>query len=551
MKKFYFTALLLLLGVITLPVHAQDGADSDNPELGLWNGGYMAADFYIGPDFLNGGMSSQTGGVFSGRAYSGAEFLNSMPSMLGTLNKVSVTINTRAGVGTWLTDSFVDARGELNSTIETETNSLFNDEESWIRPPGSQVISTNVTSFTAGIPAGIRNMSISYPVYNNVGLAVSYSHNVLSDVNFKVNGITAKIAQEQGTEDVSVRFDVLMNIAMNTVSNLSLRTFSVGAGGTVFESGSHEVMVGASMQRYRAQNERLINTELSGMVVVGYADERFFNNPTDPNINFDNGETNRLFLNARGNFTDLSYGYNLNAYYRLNKKWGFSLSYVKNPSLELTDANATSEAYLPIFVKGEDLFKDEIIVELDQLEANKPNITTERDVSDLIRPLSIDLPSYLGLGIDVPMGNHTFALNYKYYTSDFRFAYGDDEFGKENAMGAGFAFDFNHTNKFKNWGWTIIPVRLLLLDFDGLLLQSMKKYTRYRNPHITFGTSVMLGDGYASGGFDESMADNMSLPTPLGFNLGRRYTILNGIEIGFNLINYPDLLFTYSLGIQL
>jgi hypothetical protein len=149
------------------------------------------------------------------------------------------------------------------------------------------------------------------------------------------------------------------------------------------------------------------------------------------------------------------------------------------------------------------------------------------------------------------MGNHTFALNYKYYTSDFRFAYGDDEFGKENAMGAGFAFDFNHTNKFKNWGWTIIPVRLLLLDFDGLLLQSMKKYTRYRNPHITFGTSVMLGDGYASGGFDESMADNMSLPTPLGFNLGRRYTILNGIEIGFNLINYTDLLFTYSLGIQL
>jgi len=199
MKKFYFTALLLLLGVITLPVHAQDGADSDNPELGLWNGGYMAADFYIGPDFLNGGMSSQTGGVFSGRAYSGAEFLNSMPSMLGTLNKVSVTINTRAGLGTWLTDSFVDARGELNSTIETETNSLFNDEDNWIRPPGSQVISTDVTSFTAGIPAGIRNMSISYPVYNNVGLAVSYSHNVLSDVNFKVNGITAKIAQEQGT----------------------------------------------------------------------------------------------------------------------------------------------------------------------------------------------------------------------------------------------------------------------------------------------------------------------------------------------------------------
>lgn len=552
MKKFCFATLLLLLGVFfTLPVHAQDEEDSDNPELGLWNGGFMSADFYVGPDFLNGGMSSQTGGVFSGRAYSGAEFLNSMPAMLGTLNKVSVNINTRAGIGTWVTDSFVNAQDELNSTIETETNSLFDDPDNWVRPAGSQVIPTNVTSFNAGIPAGIRNLSISYPVYKNVGLAVSYSHNVLSDVSFRVNGITAKIAQEQGTEDVSVRFDVLMNIAANTASNLSMRTFSVGAGGTVFESGKHEVMVGASLQRYRAQNERFINTELSGMVVVGYADERFFNNPTDPNINFENGETNRLYLNARGNFTDLAYGYNLNAYYRFNKKWGFSVTYVGNPSLNLTDPNATSEAYLPIFVKGEDLFKDEIIVELDELEANKPNITTQRDVADMVRPLSIELPSYFGLGVDVPMGNHTFALNYKLYTSDFRFAYGEDEFGKENAMGLGFAFDFNHTDRFKNWGWTIIPARLLLLDIDGLLFQSLKKFTRYRNPHITFGTSVMFGDGFANGGFDESMADNLSLPTPLGFNLGRRYTIFNGIEVGFNLINYPDLLFTYSIGLKL
>lgn len=541
--------LFILFVGFALPGFAQN--DSDSPELGLWRGGSMSVDFFLGPDFINSGRNSRTGGVISPRIQQNSAMLNTNPAMLATIGKLDINIDSRFGLGTWMSDPFVDVKSEINSEIATETDNLFNDPDNFYRPENSRTIPTNLANMNAGLPGGIKSLSLSYPIHEHVGIGVGYSNAVLTDLNFRLNGATAKLAQEEGSEEVSVRFDVLMNIAAHSALTLEMQTLSAGFGATVLQQGDHELMAGGTFTRYSARNERFVNADLSGMVVVGFADERYFNNQNDPNINFSEGDTNRLYFNAQGNFTDMDYGYRGGLYYRYKKKWGLSLTYVQNPSFLLEDPEATSEAYLPIFVVGDNLFTDDIDVELDRLEANKPNLTTRRDISEMVKPAEIQLPSYLGVGLDIPFRNHTLALNFKSYTSDFRFAIGDDAFGKTNAMGAGLALDFQHTNSFRKGGWALIPLRLLLLDIDGLLFQAFKKYTDYRNPHVNFGGSVMLGDGYTEGAASGDIVDLMDAPTPLGFNLGRRYTVFEGINFGFNLVNFPNLMLTYSVGVSL
>jgi hypothetical protein len=222
---------------------------------------------------------------------------------------------------------------------------------------------------------------------------------------------------------------------------------------------------------------------------------------------------------------------------------------VNNPTLNLKDPNAVASAFLPVFIVGDDILSGDIEVELEKLEANKPNLTTQRDISDMINPGVLQMPSYLAMAADIPVGNHTFALNFRQYFTDLEIGIGDGVFGKRNPMSLGFAADFNHTSSFKNGGWALIPLRLMLLDFDGFLFQSFKKKSGYQNPHITIGGSAMLGEGFAEVGASD-FESLMDAPTPLGFNIGRSYQIFDSINIGFNLLGFPNLAFSYSVGVS-
>ncbi|MDR9414791.1 MAG: hypothetical protein RI564_00815 [Gracilimonas sp.] len=543
-------SVLIIGGFVLSPMqtYAQE-EESESPELGLWRGGQASLDFFLGPHFLNGGIQSRTGGVHSPRIEGGAFLVNTNPAMLGDLKKADVRINSRVGLGTSIFQSFVDITGELNSQIATETDSIFTNTDNFAQTPNTRIIPTEVSNLNAGIPATVESIAFAYPVNDRLAFSLSYANSVLTDFQLRLNGLSAKLAQEEGTDDVSIRFDVLMNIAAYGSFRAEMDIISLGIGTKVVEYGPHEVFLGGTIHRYSAKNERLISTDLSGMVVVGFADERFFNNENDPNLNPGQNETNDLFFRAKGNFTDMKYGYRTGLSYRYFKSFTLSALYVNNPRLELTDPAATSAAFLPVFVIGDDILSGDIEVVLEDLEANKPNLTTPRDVSRLVNPGVLQIPSYVEFATDIPIHKHTVALNYRQYLTDFEVGIGDGVFGKRNPMAVGVAADFAHTSTFKRGGWALIPFRLLLLDIDGLLFQAFKKYTKYTEPHITFGGSVMLGEGFAEEGASD-FRDIMDLPTPLGFNIGRNYEVFDGINLGFNLLGYPNLAFSYSVGIS-
>lgn len=541
----------LLLGAGVGTAWAQEEDDEDIPELNLWLGGDI--NLNLGLNFnLNGigHASSRMGGVVSTRVDNGAASLYYNPAAMGMLRRHSVVIDGQVGYGTWstagLNQSILD---ELNTEIANESESLVNDPDIFNKQPDAFVQYSNVNSLRAGIPRNMSAMAIAWPVNRYLTLGVGYSRPL--DVRFRLqtSGLTTKIAQEQGTDDVSVRFDVLMNISSLTNFTLGMSTVSAGFGSQVYEGSLGRLSVGANVQRYRLENNRLVNTDLSGMVVVGNADERFFNNVLDPNLNFEAGETNAFFLQARANMRDEQYGYKLGAAYASPRnRLNFSVNYQHIPEFNLSDENAFSSAFLPIFILSEDLLGGDFDVSLDTLQANKPNLTTERDISSLVAGARLQLPSSVQLGLDLGLGRSTLVLNYTQYLNNFEIEYDGDLYGYKPDFGVGFGI--NHVLRDElSWGSLFyLPLRVLFLDIDGLLFQSLRRYTRYSNPQYSLGATMMVG-GPLDGAADSSLNDALDLPfLPTSFSMGRSYSIFDTITIGTNIIAVPDLMFRFSVG---
>ena len=101
------------------------------------------------------------------------------------------------------------------------------------------------------------------------------------------------------------------------------------------------------------------------------------------------------------------------------------------------------------------------------------------------------------------------------------------------------------------WDYALIPVRLLFLDFDGLLFQAFGSTTHYKNPYYRVGVGFMLGDESTEGlndEYSETFKDIFNLPLPNGIALSRKYTIFDNIDVGVLIFGVPDLALKFSLG---
>lgn len=551
MKKYIsIPAILLLIFVLHLPAPtavAQDN-DDDVPELSLWRGGQLNLDFNINFNMLNvGSGSSMMGGVMSTRVQNDAASLFINPAELGNLRSRNLIFDGQMGYGSWMTSSLnQEIRNEIQSEIENETSSVITNPDNFLLQGDAYTSYTDVNTFNAGVPASFGAISVAWPLHERFVLGLGYNSPMNMSFRMQSSGISTKIAQEQGTDDVAIRFDVLMNISMLLDFTLQMNRMSVGFGSNLYEGDFGKLSLGASLLEYRVENKRRVNTDLSGMVVVGNADERFFNNPNDPNLNYDAGETNEFYMQASGNFNDRSNGFHIGAIYETPWFATLSMTYQKMPSFDLTDENAFSRAFLPIFMIGDDVLSGDLEIQLDTLRANKPNLTTERDISDLTNSARLQLPSSFKVGVDLAIKRHTIALNYTKYTDNLEFQFGNDVFGKEADHGFGFGTNFTFRDRLSGWGYALIPIRLLYLDFDGLLLQAFRGQTGYSNPQYSFGGSVMMGDSI--GDDDGTIAGLFDAPLPTGFSMGRRYTLRETIRVGVNLYSVPDLFFRASLG---
>ena len=277
--------------------------------------------------------------------------------------------------------------------------------------------------------------------------------------------------------------------------------------------------MGATVTRYQLTNTRNIQADLSGLVVVGGADERYFNNPDDPNLNPDLGESNAFFMNAYGEFESTGYGIRAGLHYQLDDEINVSVVYNQIPKFDLEGKNKSAVASLPVFLAGDDILGGDLEVALDSLQANKPNLTTERDISDIVDDGSLEIPSSITFGLDFNLGKHTGVFNYTRYSGNLAYEHGGNTIGKAATHGIGLGFDFRMKDRFNSIGQiATLPIRLLFLDIDGLIFQSLGGFTGYKNSHYRIGGNIILGEAIVT--VDNEGLENTSWRTnpPVFFN---------------------------------
>lgn len=550
----FILIISLFLGLQPTTIFAQDDDDSEPSDLHVFRGGYMDFNFamnlnMVGSSIGSGGM----GGLITSRVDNGALSVNLNPAHLVSLKKGYIAIDTRLGLGTNFISSVNDELLKtVNEELDTSIDDTFSDEEAWTQYPETYIRSTEMRNLDVGFNDEIASIAFAAPLGEKFVLAGAYSYPVSLNLDLGVTGLSTKLAQEQGTEEVSLRFDVLMNISLLTKMNFRMSTLSVGGAYPLVDNRDHKLSVGATLSRYQVSNIRSIQADLSGMVVVGGADERYFNDPNDPNLNTAAGETNSFFMNAYGEFEAHDYGLRAGLHYILNDALNISLVYNQMPKFDLKGKNKSASAFLPVFMvgTGDDIIAGDLEVALDSLQANKPNLSTERDISDIVNDGTLELPSSLTLGLDFKLGKHTAVINYTNYYNDLAFEHGGNFIGKAVTKGYGVGFDIKMRDKWVSPVQILtLPVRLIFLDIDGLLFQTFRGVTGYKNSYYRFGANFMIGDGIVTVDND-GLRDMLDLPFPKAFSMGRQYTIFENLDVGVTVFAFPDLMLKYSVGIR-
>ncbi len=555
MKKIAFYILITLtIAISSTSILAQE-EDTNPSELHLFRGGYMDVNFGLNLNTVGSSLGSGSmGGLISSRVNNGALNIHLNPAMLGFMTNGQVLFDSRVGIGTAMTPGINSSlRSTINNEIESAVDDEFSNEENWTQFPETYIQATQVRDFDIGFRSDVSSAAFAAPINNKTVIAGAYSYPASVNFDMGITGLTAKLAQEQGTDEVAIRFDVLMNISLLTQMSFKMNTLSVGMGTKLIDKRFKKLGLGGTFTRYQVDNIRRVQADLSGMVVVGGADERYFNNPDDPNLNYDAGESNAFFMNADGTFKATEYGIKVGAYYELDKELRLSLVYDQVPNFNLKSENSTASAFLPVFLvgSGDDVLQGNIDVALDSLQTNKPNLTTERNISSLVEDSKLSLPSSLTVGLDFALRRHTMVINYSRYFGELSFTNGGHTIGKNLSNGFGIGFDFDMREKYDNavqFG-RVLPVRLLFLDIDGLLFQALSGLTGYKNSHYRIGGSIVLGEGIVTVNND-GLRSNLDGIIPQSFSMGRQYTIFDKLDVGFTVLAVPDLLLKYSIGIS-
>ncbi len=557
MRKITLKIFLLLLAItsLSISVFAQTDEESEPSELHLFRGGYLDINFGLNINTVGSSLGSGSmGGLISSRVKNGALNIHLNPAMLGFMTEGQFLFDSRFGIGTAMTSGINSSLSStINDELESSVNDEFSNEDSWTQFPETYISATQVRDFDIGFRNNVTSAAFAAPISDKLVLAGAYSYPASIDFDLGLTGLSAKLAQEQGTDEVAIRFDVLMNVSLLTRMSFQMSTLSLGMGRVLIDERTKKLAVGGTLTRYQVNSTRRLQADLSGLVVVGGADERYFNNPDDPNLNTQEGESNSFFMNANGTFQANEYGVKLGAYYELDQAFRLSMVYNQVPNFDLKSENSTASAFLPVFLvgSGDDILGGDIEVALDSLQANKPNLTTERDISSLVDDGRLNLPSSLTFGLDIVLKQHTLVLNYSRYFSELSFTNGDQTLGKELTSGVGVGFDFRMRDRYNSVPHFIVslPLRLLFLDIDGLLFQTFGGLTGYKNSHYRFGGNVVFGEGIVTSD-NESMKSNLDGVIPQSFSMGRQYTIFENIDVGVTVLAVPDLLLKYSVGIR-
>lgn len=554
--------LVYIILFTAVPILAQN---NDTPDMNYWIGGKMKFNYSFNLNTTGAGAGSGTfGGVISPSLRNGAASLFSNPAELGLMNYKEIIIDTKPPFSPTyfgLTKDDIIPADEIKS----QTDEILEDTATFIFNPSNLRRDTEVEEADILHTGGFSSFALGIPVYDKFTAALGLTYPVDLDLKMLVAGINTSLTTEKRVGNNTTEIDMLLRTNVNMDMSVKMNHLSFGLGYSFFDyEDERQLSAGFSVNRYSARTNvnNLIFTD--GMMVLNSSNEYYFNDPNDPNLDFEDGETNKLFWHYKGNYQAAEWGFKFGLYYNpgkisdVLKNLRFSFVYDNVPEITLTDEDAFSESYQPKFMTGKFTGEDDEALDIvvDSIDLAKPNLTVST-YNDFSSTVNLNMASSLNLGMDVQLGEHLLAYNFTKYFGETSYGFDKYRLGFKPNFGVRFGLDLKFPDDLNdNGGWSLvlIPYRLLFLDIDGIILQIFKKSTQYSNPHYRVGGGWMFGDAVVNGlepDQQTDLEDALSMGLPTGFTLGREYTILNNIRIGVMVFSYPDFLLRYSVSYRI
>lgn len=552
MKKITYTIYILLIFSFYSFLFAQK---SDTPVMDYWNGGNINVKFNFNFNSLDGGSGSGSfGRVISPGMGFGAASIFSNPSELALIKKPYLFFDSKFKIG-------VDLKSQIQSKVNSATDSFIKDTATFILPASNFKQNSTVNKSDIANGGQLGTFAVAFPLFENivVGMGLNYPSDIL--LNLSGSGIRTKLNTVINAGGTAMPIDILLSPSIDNNFSFTMSELSFGAAGELFNSDAGKLLVGFSINKYDVSQNIYLNETFDGMIVLQKSSEYYFNDPNDPTISWANGETNNFFYRAGFNAKTSGVGFRLGFVYNPGgwiqelSDFNFSLAYDYIPKFVLHDDNAYMESYQPQFFSGEVFGKNgnELQVLIKNMQLAKPALTVPTN-NYFSNQSTFYFPSSLTIGVDAKLGEHTVALNFIKYINEYSFQFNKYKIGKDLSAGIKLGVSFRMPDELEGWNWAYLPLRLLYLDFDGMLMQLFSGETHYRNSYYKVSGGVLFGNAIVQGIVDQSQAkslrDVLSMPLPNGFALTREYNVFEYINVGVLVFGFPDFALKFGIGVQ-
>lgn len=557
--------IISIIAIVVLFTPGEAAAQSSEDFVALrFDGGFVQSDFRLGSNLFGSGVGS---GSF-GRVQSALQGVDGAvvfgnPASLAHVELGQIGVETRfpvrngsLGIGSssLLTDS----------SIRSQTDELLQDLSF---PDNVTPVYTNTGRLSIGQPRQLSAFWLTWPVNENVGIGFGYRQPLILSSQTAISGASTLLRGKHSEEGSAVQIDFLAELALNSDLNLQVDELSLGTGGLLERYYLGDVWWGISFYRYSATADWNLDVTPQGVLTISGAEQFFFNDPEDPNLNSDLGDSNQFFWKVRAGYSGSGVGARIGLIHRTyGDRFGSSILLNIPSRIRMRDADALAESYLPVFVNLQGVIDNETeentdLLDIEALELARPNLT--RQTHDAVgTQMDVNLPVSLTLGVDLPLGRHTVVFNLiRYWGSlsvEGEYGSGSGEtatykIGKTPTWGLRAGFDFARGHRrsgFRAWD---LPIRLLTLDFDGLFFDLMGDWANYSNARYRVSGGMQWGDSVVQG-LDNTVINDLDallggrIPTSIA--VGRAYSVFDRVDVGVHVMGVPDLLMRFSIALN-
>lgn len=355
MKKI--TRIISLLIFISAElVTAQ--ADDDTPVMQYWSGGYGKIKLNMDLNLTGAGAGSGTfGGVYSPSLKNGASGLFLNPAGMANIESSQIFFDMKVGFSN---NAFGVGKDDLVSpeTVRDETDSFLDDTDAFIVNDETRKTYTSFSEVEFAQLGGFSSFGIAFPVHDRVKIGIGYLS--LLDLSFDLlmNGVNTGLKATKKVGDNNTDIDIILNNNIVSEFRMKMHQLSFGASFEIINKNNSLLSLGFTASNYYLRNRIYIDSYNTGMIVLNNSSEYYFNDPNDPNLNPNMGETNQMFFRSKGDFVDNKWAMKFGAFYKppessgflSNFNFSFVLDFMSN--FEIRDNNAYSESYQPKFLTG-------------------------------------------------------------------------------------------------------------------------------------------------------------------------------------------------------